>query len=213
MDEIKCPHCQKAFKIDDVEYADIVKQVRDAEFDKELDRRLELAEGEKKTAFELVKEQVTNEMQKASSMKDAAILALKTKIDAGKAVHNHDVTEALSNIERERDTLAIKLRQAKKDHDAASEIAKANYESLLQEASAKKDLRIQELESKLNAQKATQKKAVEDAVHAMDKELEGLKSDLEKAKLEKQLSETSLKEKYEALIKDRDHAIERLKDM
>ena len=47
----------------------------------------------------------------------------------------------------------------------------------------------------------------------MDKELEGLKSDLEKAKLEKQLSETSLKEKYEALIKDRDHAIERLKDM
>ena len=187
MDEIEWPHCQKAFKIDDVEYAEIVKQVRDAEFDKELDRRLELAEGERKTAFELVKEQVTNEMQKASSMKDAAILALKTKIDAGKAVHNHDVTEALSNTEKERDTLAIKLQQAKKDHDAASEIAKANYESLLQEASAKKELRIQELESKLNAQK------VEDAVHAMDKELEGLKSDLEKAKLEKQLSETSLK--------------------
>ncbi len=213
MNEIKCPHCQKAFKIDEAGYADIMKQVRDAEFDKELHERLELAEREKKSALELVKKQVTNEMQKASSAKDAEILELKAKIDAGEVAQKLAVTEALNNVEKDRDSLAIELQQAKKDHEAASELAKANYTSQLQEASAKKDSRIQELESKLNVEQASQKQAVTEAVHATEKEREELKSELEKAKLEKQLSETSLKEKYETQIKDRDDAIERLKDM
>ena len=213
MNEIKCPHCQKAFKIDEAGYADIMKQVRDTEFDQELHQRLELAEREKKSALELVKEQVTNEMQKASSVKDAEILELKAKIDAGEVAQKLAVTEALNNVEKDRDSLAIELQQAKKDHEAASNLAKANYTSQLQEASAKKDSKIQELESKINAEQASQKQAVTEAVHATEKEREELKSELEKAKLEKQLSETSLKEKYETQIKDRDDAIERLKDM
>lgn len=40
MNEIICPHCQKAFKIDEAGYANIVKQVRDDEFKKELTNRL-----------------------------------------------------------------------------------------------------------------------------------------------------------------------------
>jgi len=53
MHEIICPHCGKAFKIDEAGYADILKQVRDSEFDKALHERLALAEKEKKTAIEL----------------------------------------------------------------------------------------------------------------------------------------------------------------
>lgn len=213
MNEIKCPHCQKAFKIDEAGYADIMKQVRDAEFDQELHERLELADREKESALELVKEQITNKMQKASSVKDAEIMELKAKVDAGEVAQKLAVTEALKNVEKDRDSLATELKQAKKDHEAASELAKANYTSQLQEASAKKDGEIQELEAKLNAEQASQKQAVTEAVHATEKEREELKSELEKAKLEKQLSETSLKEKYETQIKDRDDTIERLKDM
>jgi uncharacterized protein YbaR (Trm112 family) len=44
MHEIICPHCKKAFKIDEAGYADILKQVRDSEFDQQLHERLELAE-------------------------------------------------------------------------------------------------------------------------------------------------------------------------
>ena len=44
MNEIKCPHCGKAFKIDAAGYADILKQVRNSEFEHELHERLELAE-------------------------------------------------------------------------------------------------------------------------------------------------------------------------
>ncbi|WP_444894681.1 DUF2130 domain-containing protein [Microbulbifer sp. TRSA001] len=213
MNEIKCPHCQKAFKIDEAGYADIMKQVRDNEFDQELHERLELAEKEKRAALELAKEKVTNEMLKASAVKDTEILELKARIKAAEVSQKLAVTEALKNIERERDSLASELQQAKKDYESSSELAKAEHISKLNEASARKDFKIQELESNLSAQQAIQKQAVTEAVHATEKEREELKSELERAKLEKQLSETSLKEKYETQIKDRDDAIERLKDM
>lgn len=54
MHEIICPHCGKAFKIDESGYADILKQVRDSEFEKQLHERLELAEEDKRNAVELV---------------------------------------------------------------------------------------------------------------------------------------------------------------
>ncbi len=184
MNEIKCPSCHKAFKIDEAGYADIMKQVRDAEFDQELQTRLELAEREKESALKLVKEQVTNELQKAALEKDAEINELNAKIEAGKVAQKLAVTEALKDVEKNRDFLAAELQQSKKDQLAASELAKANYTSQLQEASASKDSRIQELIS-----------------------------ELDRAKLEKQLSEKSLKEKYETQITDRNDAIERLKDM
>ncbi|WP_235695759.1 MULTISPECIES: hypothetical protein [Aeromonas] len=48
MHEIICPHCKKAFKIDEVGYADILKQVRDSDFEQQLHERLELADQDKR---------------------------------------------------------------------------------------------------------------------------------------------------------------------
>lgn len=50
INEIICPHCKKAFKVDEAGYADILKQVRDSEFEQQLHERLELAEKDKLTA-------------------------------------------------------------------------------------------------------------------------------------------------------------------
>ena len=57
MHEIICPHCGKAFKIDEAGYADILKQVRDSEFEQQLHERLELAEQDKRNAVELATDQ------------------------------------------------------------------------------------------------------------------------------------------------------------
>lgn len=62
MHEITCPHCGKAFKIDEAGYADILKQVRDSDFEKQLHERLELAEQDKRSAVELAKAKVANEL-------------------------------------------------------------------------------------------------------------------------------------------------------
>jgi hypothetical protein len=213
MHEIICPHCKKAFKIDESGYADILKQVRDSEFDKQLHERLELAEKEKINAVELAKEQASNEKQKAVAVRDAEILELNAKLDTVKVEQELAVTEALKAVEKERDLLASKLKQAEKDSENASKLAEANHLNQLQKTSAKMEAEIQELKEKLSANEVAQKHAISEAVNAAEKDRDRLQSELERAKLEKRLAENSLKDKYETQIKDRNDTIERLRDM
>ena len=85
--------------------------------------------------------------------------------------------------------------------------------SELQRASAAKDTAIQELRSKLDATKIEHKLAVNEAVSAVERERDSIKSNLERSELEMQLAEKALTDKYETQIRDRDAAIERLRDM
>lgn len=213
MHDIICPHCDKAFKIDETGYADILKQVRDNEFDQQLHERLELAEKDKLIAVELAKSEVGSEMQKATSVKDTEIQALQAKLDSGEITKKLAVTEALGNVEKERDALASELVQTKRDKQAATELADAKLAKELQETAATKDQEIQNLKAKLNATQVEQTIAITGAVSAVEKERDELKSGLKLVELEKQLAEKSLKDKYETQIKDRDDAIERLRDM
>ena len=155
MNEIICPHCQKAFKVDEAGYADILKQVRDTEFEQQLHDRLELAEKDKLNAVALA------------------------------------VAEAVSTVEKKHDALANELERTKQERLAEAKLA----------------------EAKLGALEDKQKLAITEAVNAAQKERDELKNSLKQAQLEKQLAETSLKDKYETQIKDRDDAIERLRDM
>ncbi|MHB8380696.1 MAG: DUF2130 domain-containing protein [Acidimicrobiales bacterium] len=78
MNEITCPHCGKAFKIDEAGYADILKQVRDREFESELHERLE-------SAVELGKARVSADLEKEASKKDVEIERLKEELKASEA--------------------------------------------------------------------------------------------------------------------------------
>ena len=100
MHDIICPHCGKAFKIDETGYADILKQVRDSDFERQLHERLELAEQDKRTAVELAETKVASGLQKAAMAKDAEIQDLKAKLDAGEVARKLAVTEALSRHSR-----------------------------------------------------------------------------------------------------------------
>ena len=173
MHEIICPHCSKAFKIDEAGYADILKQVHDNEFDKQLHDRLESAEKEKKIAIELAEAKALGEFQKTAAGKDAEIQALKSKLEAGEAAQRQAVSDALNAVEKERDAL----------------------------------------KARIDANEMAQKLAVSEAVGLVAKERDELKGDLQRSELEKHLAEKSLKDKYETQIKDRDDAIERLRDM
>jgi len=213
MNEIICPHCKKAFKVDETEYANILKQVRDSEFEQQLHERLELAEKDKQNAVELAKNKVGNDMQKVAAAKDSEIQDLKAKLDAGEVTRKLAVTEALSAVEKERDTLTNELKQAKQDNQTALKLAEAKLSKELQETVSTKDSEIQDLKAKLGTNDVEQKLAINVAVSAAEKERDELKNSLKQAELEKQLAEKSLKDKYETQIKDRDDAIVRLRDM
>lgn len=213
MHEIICPHCAKAFKIDEAGYADILKQVRDTDFEKQLHERLELAEQEKRNAVELAIAKAASELQKAASTKDAIIQELRSKIDTEEVARKFAISEALSAVERERDTLANELEQTRREQESASKLAEAKLQNEWQKFAATKDSEIQKLKSKLESVEIGKELAITEAISSVEKERDKLQNCLEKAELEKLLAEKSLKDKYETQIKDRDDAIDRLRDM
>jgi hypothetical protein len=109
MHDIICPHCSKAFKIDEAGYADILQQVHNKEFDKQLHERLAAAEKEKKIAVELAEARAMGEIQKTAANKDIQIQALKSQFEAAELAKRHAVSDALNAVERERDALKAAL--------------------------------------------------------------------------------------------------------
>ena len=132
MHEIICPHCSKAFMIDEAGYANILKQVRDGDFDKQLHERLELAEREKRDAIALAEAKLANELQGAAARKDAEIQALKAQLDAGEVARKLALAEALGTVEKQRDAVAHELAQAKLNQQAALKLAEAQLAHELQ---------------------------------------------------------------------------------
>lgn len=213
MHEIICPHCNKAFKIDEAGYADILKQVRDTAFEQQLHERLVLAEKDKQSAVELAKAQLTTELQKSAAAKDAEIQTLQAKVSSADQAQQLAVTQALSRTEKERDALAHQLAQARRDNQAATELAQAQRMADLQMAAATSTAEIHALRAQLDAATKDQQLAVNQALSTVEKQRDEFKNRFEQAQLEKRLAEQSLKEKYELQIKEREDAIERLKDL
>ena len=121
MNEVICPNCNKAFKVDETGFAEILKQVRDHEFEEELKNRLLLAEKEKLNAVELAKSKVKNILKEELNLKDLFINELKIKKEAEinemklriqqvETAKKLAVSEATREIEKERDTLSNNLR-------------------------------------------------------------------------------------------------------
>lgn len=132
MNEIICPNCKKAFKVDEAGFSDILKQVRDHQFEEEIQNRLKLADKEKENAVKLaeahirntVQEQLAKKEQEISELKlqnelvlteklnkkEAEISNLKSKIDNVEVEKKLAVNEAVQKIEKERDNLANNLK-------------------------------------------------------------------------------------------------------
>jgi len=138
MQEIICPNCKKVFKVDEAGFADILKQVRDHQFEEELHKRLTLAEKEKENAIKLAEAHLKNSLQaelankdkeiiqlKANSelklseqlaMKEGLLTAMEARLENAEIQKKLSVTEAIQKIEKERDDLAnsIKLKESEK---------------------------------------------------------------------------------------------------
>lgn len=133
MQEIICPHCDKAFKIDEAGYAEILKQVHNSEFEQQLHERLELAEKDKLTEVELAKSLIRNDMQQVLASKDASIKELEAKIDAGEVARKLAVVEALRAVEKERDELKNSLKHIELEKQLSEKLLKDKYETQIKD--------------------------------------------------------------------------------
>lgn len=143
MNEIICPHCHKAFKIDDTAFADILKQVRDSEFEKEVHDRIQ-------SAVDLAKATTKNEAQtdiakkdselaelkaekeallaQIKAEKDAEITRLQTKLESAETEKKLAVNEAVTAIEKQRDELSNKLDSKETEQKLLETSLKEKYE-------------------------------------------------------------------------------------
>jgi hypothetical protein len=124
MNEIKCPHCGKAFKIDESSFAAILKQVRDGEFEKELHERID-------SEVRATQANAKLELQSVGSEKDTVINDLRSKLAGVETEKKLAVSDALKDVEKERDELKLKL--SGKDTEILTSISalKENYETEL----------------------------------------------------------------------------------
>ncbi len=216
MNEIICPNCKKAFKVDEAGFADILKQVRDRQFEDELQKRLKIAETEKESAVKLAEANLKNSIAKDIAEKDKAIAELKAKNELELAeqlakkefeiaemrakIENAEnekiisVTEAIKKIEKERDELANDLKSKETEKQNAVKILEANLKNLLQEELTKKDKEIIELKAK-NELELTER------LSKKESEIAEMKSKIENAEIERKLSVTEAIKKIE---KERD---------
>jgi hypothetical protein len=184
MHDIKCPSCGKAFHIDEAGYADILRQVRDEAFERQLRERLDHAEREAEA--------------KLANAATQQALAIR---------------DAVASAERERDKALRDVDMLRQKGEAERSLAVAESARLVQEALASKELEIQGLKARVAAKDGEQALAVTLAVSGAEKRCVELQGKLESASLEKNLAVKALRDQYETQLRDREDAIERLKDM
>lgn len=201
MHEITCPHCSKAFTVDEAGYAEILKQVRDREFTQELHERLELAAREKQTEIALAEANLTakferdaakrqTELEHAAAERQAEIERLKAELRSTETTQKLAVSEALAAVERERDALKSALEK---------EVAQTHAE-------------VEKLKAELSAADVARQLALAQATSALEKERDDLKRDLELRATEQKLLEASLKEQHSTEVALLQETIETYKD-
>ena len=126
-----------------------MRQVRDSEFNKQLQEHLVIADREKAAAVELAKSNIKNEIQVSQLAKDAEISALKSRIDNIKLEEQISITQAVSTIEKERDALKSKLEQSEMAKEIATKAIEEKYQTQLADRDEAID-RLRDMKARLS---------------------------------------------------------------
>ncbi|MDR2895689.1 MAG: DUF2130 domain-containing protein [Propionibacteriaceae bacterium] len=211
--EIRCPHCGEVFSLDDRGYADIARQVRDAEFDRQVGAQAEAAARDKQAAVELAQAQAEQERTAVLAAKQAELATVQAQLTAADVAQRLAITEAVQEVEKQRDALAQALDQQTVAAATATELATSQVRSDLTRQLTDQQGKIAELESQLASASLSSQLEVTRAVNDVTAERDQLKHDLQLAKAQSDLARQSLEERHKLELHDREEEIERLRDM
>ena len=133
MHEIKCPNCGTVFQIDEMDYQNVVKQIRDQEFEKEISEREKQYKIEKESAVELAKNKIEKEYQERVTEQKLEIVELKNKLVLQDKESTLTIQNALSKKESEISTLSNQLELLKNDFLMKEKNLKETYEEKLKD--------------------------------------------------------------------------------
>ena len=184
MKDIKCPSCGKTFRIDPSSFQEILLQIKDEEFNKQIEERLKLAEEDKNKGIEIAKQELKIKLMEDRQKKDTKIQDLESKLNIAEEKKLNELNE-------------LKNKATNKINLLNNEVIKL-----------KEDIERQSVISDLSS-----KNKVIEAVNSLEKEKTSLINSIEKMKLEQSINEREIEEKFKNKITERDLTIQELRDM
>lgn len=194
MNEIKCPHCQTVFTINETEYSQLLEQVRTKEFEHDL---LERVSSEKR----LIEEQLKNELQTQVGKKEQEILRLKHAIETFEQNQSLELQAVVSQKDADISELQQKLDKVVADNALT-----------LAQAISEKDKENHELQAKINLISLEKDKEKQEALHAIQQEKEQIANQLILQEQKKELDKQSLLSQHQNELAQKDELIAYYKD-
>ncbi len=184
MKDIKCPSCGETFRIDPSSFEEILLQIKDEEFNKQIKERMLLAEEDNKKALEILKRELKIQLIEQKRIKENEIQTLETKLN----IAEEKKTNALNDL---------RIQATNKINSLNNELSKL-----------KDEIKNQALISELSI-----KNKVNEAVTSLEKENSSLTNSIEKMKIEQSINEKLIEEKFKSKISERDLTIQELREM
>ena len=184
MKDIKCPSCGKTFRIDPSSFEEILLQIKDEEFNKQIKERLILAEEDNKKALEILKRELKIQLIEQNRIKESEIQNLESKLkiaEEKKANALNDLKNQATNKIKSLNNELIKLKDEIKNQSLISELSLKNK--------------------------------ISEAVTNLEKENSSLTNSIEKMRLEHSINEKLIEEKFKSKISERDLTIQELREM
>lgn len=240
--EIKCPHCGEVFTVDESGYAAILNQVRDQEFQREVDARVSLAEKSREQEVALAVTKAEEALRAQIAERDGQIAAQAERFKAQAKDFQLAAQNEKSELEKQVESLRAQLSSKDGEAEVARKLAVSDAVAAeterLRAVERERDELAQKLESEraqasMSTQIAVQRAeaAAKDAQVAVERERDDLRGKVERARDELETQKTraeaelararaeaqaQLAEKLRAkdeLIADREREIERIQDM
>ncbi len=231
MNEITCPNCNKAFKVDESGYIAIVGQVRDGEFKKEVYEREKLLRAEKERELQLVKAQADTEFEKSLAQSRQEIQELTSKIEAAdrekllavkeeESRKKDELAEKNALIAKLQEQLSYSEKTLRAEKDTELRLLEAHAQANLEKMLSESRQEIEKLKAKVQLSENEKLVALKneevkkkDALLEKDQVITQLQLAIESSKNHKELELKSLRENYEASLKQKDETIDYYKDL
>ena len=198
MKELKCPNCGSMFTVDEADYASIVNQVKNAEFEEELCRRINEMKGRQDAEQKVKDAEAREDFGKKISAKEQEILAKEQEISRLKA--------SLESIE-EKNKLEIDKALAAKD------LVIAGLQSSIKLSESEKEKAVMEAKSKMTETLSKKNEEISALRSSKELEIAELKSMSTLAQSQAELQRNALKDEYEAKLKLAQEQVDYYKDM
>ncbi|MBQ0142338.1 MAG: DUF2130 domain-containing protein [Prevotellaceae bacterium] len=209
MKELKCPKCGNVFQVDEADYASIVSQVKNAEFEAEIEKRLSEISSRQKAEQELVAAKAEQGFQQQLNQKDIELNSKNAEIERLK----NGVESALEKLKGEKEAEITELKnklqniESQKQNELA--LALAQKDQMIATLNSK----IEQNDSKLQLALSEERNKAQQTALEKDMEISRLRSDVELEKREAKIHETALVKQHEEQIRMKQEQIDYYKDL